>query len=129
MLIAKRIKAARTECKLTQQQVADVLGIDRSTYAYYKTGTNKPSIEILVRLAAIYNTEFSWLAGADRDKNSWNENEPELNIIAAVKEKQITDLSKNERKLVAIYRAAGQIDKDRDLISMLITVLKSDADD
>ena len=129
MLIAKRIKAARTECKLTQQQVADVLGIDRSTYAYYETGTNKPSIEILVRLAAIYNTEFSWLAGADRDNNSWNENEPELNIIAAVKEKQITDLSKNERKLVAIYRAAGQIDKDRDLISMLITVLKSDADD
>ena len=129
MLIANRIKAARTVCKLTQQQVADILGIDRSTYTYYETGTNKPSVEVLVKLSEIYNVELSFLAGADKAKSGWNDNESMLDIMAAVKDKHITELSKDERKLVAIYRAAGQIDRDRDLISLLINILKSDPDE
>ena len=47
------ITSYRKKAMLTQSQVAAALGIDRSTYAYYESGTN-PKPEILLKLAEIY---------------------------------------------------------------------------
>ena len=38
----KRCKILRQERGLTQQQVADALGISRSAYAYYEIGGSEP---------------------------------------------------------------------------------------
>ena len=122
MSVAIRIKIARKECKLTQQQVADVLGIDRSTYSYYELGTFNPSVEILVKLASIYNVELQWLATGCNDEDAWKDSEYDLNIIKTVKEKSITDLSKEERKFVALLRAARAARKDADIFSALMNI-------
>lgn len=47
--ISKRIKSARMSAGLTQQEVADRLGITGAGYSYIETGTNKVSIEYLVQ--------------------------------------------------------------------------------
>lgn len=49
-----RLRETRISCNLTQQQVADKLKIDRSTYTYYETGKTKPSIFTLMELAKIF---------------------------------------------------------------------------
>jgi transcriptional regulator with XRE-family HTH domain len=50
---------------LTQQQVADYLHIDRSTYAYYESGRTKMSVEILLRLAEFFQVSLMFLLGRD----------------------------------------------------------------
>ena len=45
------LRNLRDERNLTQQQVADYLKIDRSTYAYYESGRSQVSIDVIVKLA------------------------------------------------------------------------------
>ncbi len=49
------LKRLRNTYELSQQDIADKLGIDRSTYTYYETGKTEPSINMLSRILAIYN--------------------------------------------------------------------------
>jgi transcriptional regulator with XRE-family HTH domain len=53
-MISKILKARRTQNGYTQQNIADFLGIDRSTYSYYETGKTQPSTDILARLSCLY---------------------------------------------------------------------------
>ena len=41
-IISYWLKYYRSECKLTQQDVADLLGLERSSYTYYETGKTEP---------------------------------------------------------------------------------------
>ena len=129
MFIAERLKTARKECKLTQKQVADVLGVDRSTYSYYELGHLKPSVEILVKLSSVFNVDIAWLAGADRNSECMNSEDYGISLIRAAKDKNMAELSRTERKFVALLRAAMAIDKDRDIFELLMSVIECDDDD
>lgn len=54
MKFCEHLKNIRVASGYTQQNVADLLGIDRSTYAYYELGKTEPSIRNLKRLSALY---------------------------------------------------------------------------
>lgn len=43
--LGKILKQKRIEAKLTQQQVADTIGRERSAYTYYETGRSAVDIE------------------------------------------------------------------------------------
>ena len=47
----------RKKCGLTQQQVADMLNLNRSTYTKYETSVSEPSLEILLKIANIFGVE------------------------------------------------------------------------
>ena len=51
----------RRECKLTQQDVADLLGLERSSYTYYETGKTLPSVMLLKELARYYHISMDEL--------------------------------------------------------------------
>ena len=53
--LASVLKMYRKEAKLTQQQVADALGIKRSAYAYYEIGKSAPKLPTLKNIARLYN--------------------------------------------------------------------------
>lgn len=57
-VIAYWLKYYRSECGLTQQDVADLLGLERSSYTYYETGKTTPDVETLVRLSKIFHVDF-----------------------------------------------------------------------
>ena len=57
------IRTLRKQRGLTQQQLADHLSIDRSTYAYYESGRSKFSIDIMVKLAHFYKVSYATLIG------------------------------------------------------------------
>lgn len=59
------IRELRKERGLTQQQVADYLNLDRSTYAYYESGRSKVSIAIVVKLAHFYHVRYATLLGPE----------------------------------------------------------------
>ena len=52
------LKTLRRKNGLTQQQVADLLRMERSTYAYYETGRSTPSINTVIKLARMYKVNL-----------------------------------------------------------------------
>ncbi len=60
-MISYWLKCYRHECGLTQQQVADRLKIERSTYTYYETGKTKPDINTLIKIAKVFNISYTQL--------------------------------------------------------------------
>lgn len=47
--------------KYSQQQMADMLNISRSTYTYYETGKSEPGQDKLKKLCDILNVDFNTL--------------------------------------------------------------------
>lgn len=62
-MLAKNIKLFRLYNGYTQKQVADILNIERSTYAYYESGKSVPDIETIIKLARLYNISIDFLLG------------------------------------------------------------------
>jgi len=54
------LKLARYSKNLTQQEVADMVGIDRSTYARYETGT-LPPYHRAIKISKVLNAEIHTL--------------------------------------------------------------------
>ena len=48
---------------LTQQDMADFLGIQRSTYGKYETGDSEPNFDTLCRLSDFFNLSVEYLMG------------------------------------------------------------------
>lgn len=56
MSFAEQLKRARIAQGLTQQQIADLMGITNSTYCGYETGKRQPDVAKIKQLANILNT-------------------------------------------------------------------------
>lgn len=56
-------KYLRTKSGLTQQQMADKLGLSRSTIGMYENGEREPSFEILENIADMFNVDMNYLIG------------------------------------------------------------------
>ncbi|MBR2832219.1 MAG: helix-turn-helix transcriptional regulator [Oscillospiraceae bacterium] len=56
-----RIKDLREDHDLTQQQLADAIGITQRKYSYIETGTQQLTDELLVRLADYYRVSIDYL--------------------------------------------------------------------
>lgn len=65
LYLARNLRLFRALKKLTQQEVADLLQIDRSTYAYYESGKTEPSYGVLLQLADIFSTTADTLLAVD----------------------------------------------------------------
>lgn len=58
-----RIRNLREDNDWTQQQIADMLYINRRTYAAYENGINSMTPETLCKIADIYGTSVDYLLG------------------------------------------------------------------
>lgn len=56
-----RIRNLREDNDLTQQQLADMLFINRRTYAAYENGINSMTPETLCKIADFYETSVDYL--------------------------------------------------------------------
>lgn len=61
MSIAERLKVVRRARGLTQQQMANLLGISRPTVAQLEGGRHQPSNEVLEAIVAELNVSRNWL--------------------------------------------------------------------
>lgn len=56
-----RIRDLREDHDLTQQKVADAIGITQRKYSYLETGVQPLTDEILVRLSRFYQVSIDYL--------------------------------------------------------------------
>ena len=63
-----RLRELREKKRLSQQQLADWLGLTRSSISNYENNTQTPPADTLVRLADIYGVSVDYLLGVKNDR-------------------------------------------------------------
>ena len=116
----EKLRKCREACALSQQQVADALNINRTTYTKYETGDSDIALITLVKLAAIYNVSPMELLPVI------DEEEQQVLADRAGADSPIYQLAKDERSLVALYRALPK-DKKREALDQLAEINKKDS--
>ena len=66
--MAERLKQCRKEKGYTQLQAAIYCDITEKTYQNYELMTREPKIEILIRIAYLYNVTIDYLVGRTDSK-------------------------------------------------------------
>ena len=67
MLKFERIRNLRVDNDLTRQKVADYLHVKRITYSQYEIGVLNYPVEVLIKLALLYNVSIDYLVGPTDD--------------------------------------------------------------
>lgn len=62
-----KLKEFRKLKNLSQQQVADNIGINQKTYSNYENGKAEPSIDKLIKLAKLFGVSVDTLIGNDAE--------------------------------------------------------------
>lgn len=62
-IFARRLAALRASERLTQQQLAEVLGITKAAVGNLEHGRKKPSIEVAYALADYFGVSLDYLCG------------------------------------------------------------------
>ncbi len=60
-----RLREARKKARLSQQQVADYIGISQNTYSYWENEKYNVDSESLRKLSELFNTSVDYLLGKD----------------------------------------------------------------
>ena len=119
--LGERLRNFRKENGYAQSHLANILGIERSTYTYSETGKTVPIIFDLMRLADLYNTTLDDLMGFHADSSDpLAFGDPRQSVKAVVHRKSkenylseaVQDLSSGERQLLAYYRSATPEERD-----------------
>ncbi len=66
-VLARRLKECRKQRGLTQMQVAVYCDITEKAYQNYELMTREPKLEILARIADLYEVSLDYLAGRTDD--------------------------------------------------------------
>lgn len=104
--IAQKLRSIRKACGFTQQQIAAVLNVDRSTYTYYETGKTTPDIHTVKILAELFNVSVDTLlsdeisAGALGDSEAVPHSQGNTDLPETANR-----LTRAERELLLYYRA------------------------
>lgn len=104
MLYSQRLKIVRLENKLTQDQVAKVLGVTRSAYCGYETGRRTPTLDAIVALSNFYQLPLEVFMG----ETQMNEVHDESFYEANTDVRYLSQLSKEEADIIVNYRIATE---------------------
>lgn len=67
--MGEKLKALRLEKKMTQKQVADIIGLAISAVSSYESGSRYPSYDVLVQLSRIFHVTTDYLLGMTDKRN------------------------------------------------------------
>ena len=70
--IGKFIQELRKEKGLTQEQLAEQMGVARRTVSRWETGNNMPDLDILVELSDLYEVDLREILNGERKSEQMN---------------------------------------------------------
>ncbi len=109
----RQLRIIREQNNLTQQHIADALGISRSAYCGYEIGRRSPDIDTIVALAKFYKLPierfFEYFSATVVNDDGCFEMEEDTRFLS--------QLSKDEVDLIAKYRIMNDMDK-KDIITL-----------
>lgn len=116
-----KLKYYRESCELSQQQIANALNVDRSTYTYYETGKTTPSASTLLKLSKIFNVPCSIFLESINQELDLNslvadsvDNKKSRDTTRSYEsDEKIYDLSKEEKDILIAYRVLNKSGQEK----------------
>ena len=100
MIDCKRLAALRKKAKMKQYEVANAIGIERTTYCRYESNQISPPIEMVIVLADYFGVSLDFFAGRSDSPNHGEPPEPTADDV-------INLLGKDEAELLEAF---GKLD-------------------
>lgn len=116
-MLSEQLKIIRKANKFTQQGLADAIGIERSTYASYETGRNKPDVILLSKIAKVFDVSSDFILEIDTTVPLNMEDIP-VQYKKKSGNKLVSTLSKEEKSVLAKYRLLSD-NKKTELVDFL----------
>ena len=103
-----KLKQLRLEAKLTQQEIADKLGINRVNYSRCENEQIEPDLETLIKLATFFHVSVDYLIGNEQP------NKVDLTSLSETKKDCIEEIQSltEEEALAVTHFIAGLKQKD-----------------
>ena len=96
----KNLKALRKEYNISQQQLANIIGVSQQSINKYENHNVEPDIETLKAIATFFNTYIDFLVGFDESKTAFTK-EDELLRLFSLMTKEQQDLYIEQGKIFA----------------------------
>ena len=98
MIIGERIRTARKNKNLTQQELGDILGVSKVSICGYENGTRVPTLENFIQLLDVLEVNPDFLLG--RETSVIYEEEKEYKVYIA---KDDLDIVNEFKKYTELY--------------------------
>lgn len=92
-----RLKELRINKGYSQEKVAKILGVARTTITNYENGESKPDIEMLVKIANIFKCSIDYLLENDFDTSQQKQ-------LTTIEPKEKSKLTEKQRECVEIIK-------------------------
>ena len=127
-MLAENLKKFRKLSGFRQDDVAKIIGLDRSAYAYYEAGKTEPNTENLIKIAKMLGIDVNTLLGFEADNASLElccGPEDSYSVPDNAEVEAPGKCTSDERFIIACYRACennqGVIDAVRKIYESEIT--------
>ncbi|MBP3442649.1 MAG: helix-turn-helix domain-containing protein [Clostridia bacterium] len=111
MSMANKLRKLRKDFCMTQDQIADILGMSRTSFSKYENGAANPPLNVLRKISAIYNVPIEYLIHDEQNKPFLN-SDPDADDSADESAKYFTQLTDEEKMLILRFRLLSKEDKD-----------------
>lgn len=108
-MLSENLKKLRKSCGFRQEEVANVIGVDRSAYSYYESGKTEPSVKNLIKIARMFKVDVDTLVGNSEYATALalnNEPADEYDSELCADIESLSKCTSQERILVAMLRQA-----------------------
>lgn len=108
-MLNENLKKLRKACGFKQEEVAKVLGVDRSAYSYYESGKTEPSVRNLIKISRMFKVDVDALVGNSEYASSLalnNEPADEYDSRLCADIDTLDKCSSQEKILIALFRQA-----------------------
>ena len=102
--LGEKLLRLRKEMKMTQDDVAKILGMSRTSSSKYENGNSAPPLQVLRKIAAIYNVGLEYLIFDENTSIRLNDSQSEDENTSFVPVSKITELRPVEKQIIGKYR-------------------------
>ena len=102
--LGEKLLRLRKEMKMTQDDVAKILGMSRTSFSKYENGNSAPPLQVLRKIAAIYNVGLEYLIFDENTSIRLNDSQSEDENTSSVSVSKITELRPVEKQIIGKYR-------------------------
>ena len=120
-IFAERLKKLREEQRLTQAQLAELVGVDFRTVSIWERGIRLPKDELIPEIAIALGVEMTYLFGLTDSREEKRLSDEETAAVIEAEEQEITDW------MVQRYKTLS-LESQRVVRIMINALLKADRD-
>ena len=102
--LGEKLLRLRKEMKMTQDDVAKILGMSRTSFSKYENGNSAPPLQVLRKISAIYNVGLEYLIFDENTSIRLNDSQSEDENTSSVPVSKITELRPVEKQIIGKYR-------------------------